>query len=163
MAFDTSMFDISDKSSRLSSLNSPRSRGSSRSSLPVELEDEPVLEFSSADMPSGSGLGGFGFAGGTSSVSKPATKAAGLMDFLEQETGIIQADFEFDGDGNLVDLPPPKERAIPAERGSAAGSMRLPSRPESDSGISAQVRAEHEGGRQGLQVRLIRTYKTLRN
>ena len=161
MAFDASMFDISDTSSRLSSLISPRSHGSSRSSLPVELEDEPVLEFSSADMPSGGGLGGFGFAGGTSSVSKPANESAGLMDFLDHESGIIQADFEFDGDGNLVDLPQPKVRATPAERGSVAGSMRLPSRLGSDSGISAQVRAEHEGGRQGLEVRLMRSHSIL--
>lgn len=146
MNLDLSMFDTSTNVSRRSSLMSPPSFLSSRSSQLVELVEEAALIFPSNDSPSNTGLGSFGLGGGTSSALRTRSKVGRLSVF--EDTGFIaDPGFEFDAEGNAVDLPPPADRASIAA--SATGPA---SRIESDSAVSAQVRLDHEVGLQGAQV-----------
>ena len=126
---------------------SPQSFLSSRSSHAANLRDEPVLVFPSTDTAPDGSLAGFGFAGDTSSALRTESKAGRISVF--EDTGLIEdPGFEFDAEGNIVDLPRVTDRESAL---ATAGAPR--SRVGSDSGISARVREEHEAGLQGVQVR----------
>lgn len=146
MNLDLSIFETSPDTSHRSSMMSPPSFLSSRSSQPREPTEEPALVFPSTDTPAGGDLGRIGFVGDTSSALKTGSKAGRTSVF--EDTGVIEdPGFEFDGEGNLVTLP------LPAERENVAASVTGPaSRLGSDSAISARVRQEHEAGLQGAQV-----------
>jgi hypothetical protein len=145
MNLDLSMFGISTGSSSGLGSITPPSCLSSRSSVAREPMTEPALVFPSVETPRGE-LGVFGFGGDTNSAFKTASRAGGVSVF--EDTGMIEdPGFEFDAEGNVVELPEAgvRENAVP----SAPGPV---SKLGSDSAISAQVRREHEAGLYGAQV-----------
>jgi hypothetical protein len=142
MNLDLSMFGISTGSSTGSGSMIPPSYLSSRSSVAREPIEEPALVFPSVDTPRGE-LGVFGFGGDTSLAFKTASRASGVSVF--EDTGMIEdPGFEFDAEGNVVELPEAGVR-----ENAAPGPV---SKLGSDSAISAQVRREHEAGLYGAQV-----------
>lgn len=144
MNLDLSMFGISTDISAWSGSVTP-SCLSSRSSVAPEPMEEPALVFPSVDTPRGE-LGVFGFGGDISSAFKTTSRAGGVSVF--EDTGMIEdPGFEFDAEGNVVELPEAgvRENAAPP----APGHI---SKLSSDSAISAQVRREHEAGLYGAQV-----------
>ena len=149
MNLDFSVFDISTDTSHQSSSMTPPSYLSNRSSEAREPVEEPALVFALADHPLGGDFVGFGE--DTSSALKPGSRAGGRSAF--EDTGVIEdPGFEFDAEGNLVEV-----RAA-AQRESVAPSATGPaSKLGSESAISAQVRQEHEAGLQGAQVCLTRS------
>ena len=145
MNLDLSMFGISTGSSSGLGSITPPSCLSSRSSVAREPMTEPALVFPSVETPRGE-LGEFGFGGDTNSAFKTASRAGGVSVF--EDTGMIEdPGFEFDAEGNVVELPEAggRENAVP----SAPGPV---SKLGSDSAISAQVQREHEAGLYGAQV-----------
>jgi hypothetical protein len=145
MNLDLSMFGISTgSSSGLGSTTTPSSP-SSRSSIAREPMKEPALVFPSFDTPTGA-RGVFGFGGGTSLAFKTASRADQMSVF--EDTGMIEdPGFEFDTEGNVVELP---EAGV---RGNNTPSAPRPvSKLGSDSAISAQVRLEHKAGLHRAQV-----------
>ena len=106
-----------------------------------------MLELPSNGTPSVVDVGAFDLGGGTSSAMKTASKTRRVSVF--EDSGLIEdAGFEFDAQGNMIDIPLMSERQV-----SVAASVPGPtSGVESDSGISARVRAEHVGGEHDLQV-----------
>jgi hypothetical protein len=145
MNLDLSMFGISTGSSTGSGSMTPPSFLSSHSSVAQEPMEGPALVFPSVDTPKGE-LGVFGFGGDISSAFKTASRAGGVSVF--EDTGMIEdPGFEFDAEGNVVELPEAgvRENAAP----SAPGPV---SKLGSDSAVSAQVRREHEAGLYGAQV-----------
>ncbi len=149
MHLNFSNFSFSPGTSRRSSLMSPPSFLSSRSSLPAETLEELALVLPSTNTPSvrDLGIGRLGFAGDTSSALKTGSRAGRVSVF--EDTGIIEdPGFEIDPEGNFVELLPAGQRESVAP--SAPGPA---SRLGSDSAISARVHQEHEIGLQGAQVR----------
>jgi hypothetical protein len=144
--FDLSAFDMPLQTSGRSSLMSPPSLVSSRSSQrwADEEEEEPALELPSGDDSLGGGLVGFdlGLGPGISSIGRTPGPSV-----LGEETGIVDVGWEFDEHGNMVEtVQAPKS---PAEAPSAED---IPgSRIGMDSGISARVRQEHAEGLQAAR------------
>ena len=140
--FDLSAFDIpSDRSSsRASSVLSPHTPGSSRTSLDaIELEEEAdmALDIPSLDTPSG--YGGFtpnlrlGSSVGIGSITKATPRPP-----YEESPIIDDPEFEIAEDGSLVAVERPQTGA--REHHTPAG------RATSESVISARVRDEHAVG-----------------
>ena len=134
MNFDLSPFDISTDTSRRSSLLSPPSLLSSRSSHVEEAAEEPGPVLPSAGTSSRSVPGGF--AGDTSS----AVKAGSRVDHpsIFEDTGLIEdPGFGFDEEGNMVMIPAATER--PEGEETAAPARGRESRIATDSGIGATL------------------------
>jgi hypothetical protein len=145
MNLDLSMFGLSTGSSSESGFTTPPYCLSSRSSVAREPMEEPALVLPSVDTPRGE-LGVFGFAGDTNLAFKTASRAGRVSVF--EDTGMIEdPGFEFDAEGNVVQLPKAEVRENVAP--SAPGPV---SKLSSDLAISAQVRREHEAGLYGAQV-----------
>jgi hypothetical protein len=145
--FDLSVFDIPLEASGSSSLMSPPSLMSSRSSQQAEDDDiEPALELPSGNTSIAAGLGGFelGMAAGLSSAARSESRAP-RPSVLEEETGIIDVGWEFDEHGNMIETAQaPKSTAVVVSADDVLGS-----RLGTDSAISARVQQEHA---EGLQV-----------
>jgi hypothetical protein len=145
MNLDLSMFGLSTGSSSGSGSTTPPYCLSSRSSVAREPMEELALVFPSVDTPRGE-LDAFGFTGDTSLAFKTASRAGRVSVF--EDTGMIEdPGFEFDAEGNVVQLPEVEGRENVAP--SAPGPV---SKLGSDLAISAQVRREHEAGLYGAQV-----------
>ena len=144
--FDLSAFDMPLQASGRSSIMSPPSLISSRSSQQVaeeEIED-PVLELSSGDTSLGAGLAGFdlGFGAGISSIGRiPGPSVLG------EETGIVDVGWEFDEHGNMIETAQAPKSPIlgPSARDAAA------SHGPTDSAINALVGQEHAEGLHAAQ------------
>ena len=149
--FDLSGFDMPLETSRHSSLMSPPSLVSSRSSQLGEEEneaEEPALELPSGDTSLGAGVGGFdlGLAASLSSVARNESRAP-VPSILEEETGILDVGWEFDEHGNMIETAyAPKSPAVVASGGDIPVT-----RVETDSAISARVRQEHAEGLQATE------------
>lgn len=153
--FDLSAFDQPLQTSGRSSLMSPPSLVSSRSSQQAAEEEveEPILELPSGDSSLGAGLAGFdlGFGAGISSIGRTPGPSV-----LGEETGIVDVGWEFDEHGNMIDTAqaPKSPTAAPSARDLAA------SRLQTDSAISASVRQEHaEGLHTAQQVSILRLWR----
>ena len=146
--FDLYAFDTPLQTSDPSSLMSPPSLVSSRSSQQAAEEglEEPALELPSGDTSIGAGLAGFdlGLGAGVSSLGRTPGPSV-----LGEESGIVDVGWEFDEHGNMVETArAPKSPTAPAPAEDVPGS-----RIGTDSAISAKVRQEHaEGLRAAQQV-----------
>jgi hypothetical protein len=145
MNLDLSMFGISTGSSSGPGSMTPPSCLSSRSSVAREPMEELALVFPSVDTPRDE-LGVLGFGGDTSSAFKTASRAGRVSVF--EDTGMIEdPGFEFDAEGNVVELleAEVRENVGPSTPGPV-------SKLGSDLAINARVRQEHEAGLYGAQV-----------
>ena len=144
--FDLSVFDIPSETSGRSSLMSPPSLMSSRSSQQADEDDiEPALAPPSGNTSLAAGFGGFeiGMAAGLSSAVRSENRAP-RPSILEDETGITDVGWEFDEHGNMIETAQaPKQTAV------VTSADVLGSRLGTDSAISTRVRQEHA---EGLQV-----------
>jgi meiotic recombination protein REC8, fungi type len=151
LSFDFSIFEIPLEGSGRSSLMSPPSLVSSRSSQQVEEDEEveePALQLPSGDTSLEVGFGGFGvaLATGLSSVGRSESRGPGAS-VLEDESGILDVGWEFDEHGNMIETAPfPK----PATIFPSADDIPV-SRIGTDSAVSARVRREHAEGLQAAQ------------
>lgn len=148
--FDLSGFDIPLVTSGRSSLMSPPSLMSSRSSQQAEEEgaEDPALELPSGDTSLAAGLGGFdvGLTAGLSSVRRSESRALGPSVF-EEETGILDVGWEFDEYGNMIETTQAAKPAVVR-----AGAEDVPvSRVGTESAIRARVRQEHAEGLQATE------------
>lgn len=145
--FDLSGFDLPLETSGRSSLMSPPSLVSSRSSQQTAEEDveEPALELPSGDQSLREGLGGFELGiGPLSSVGRTPGRSV-----LEEESGFVDTGWEFDEHGNMIETA---EAAKPPTAAPLAEDIPA-GRTGTDSVISARVRQEHaEGLRAARQV-----------
>lgn len=145
LSFDLSAFDTPLGTSGGSSLMSPPSLISSRSSQQAaerEVEDL-TLDLPSGNTSIGGGLGGFdiGLVPGIGSVGKSESGGPGPS-VLGDETGILDVGWEFDEQGNVIETTQAPERAgaVPS-----AGPARAPL-VGTNSEIAARVRQEHDEG-----------------
>jgi len=141
MCFDLSVFDLSTEMSLASGVQSPFNPASSQPSylLHIEGEDEPALVFPSADTPN-RGFGGFDIGGDFSSAMKTA-RNMGHVTVFEDSAINENPEFDFDMEGNILELP----AVGPGDIQSVAPSViEVGARLDSDSGISRRVRVEHE-------------------
>ena len=126
---------------RASSVLSSRSLASSQTSfgLGADQEEEAGIELPSLDTPGGFGGFDFPLGAGTSSAVKTGSRA-GAADVFEESAIVQDPGFVLADDGSIVAVPTDEARQ------SAARSVTGDGRAESESGISARVRAEHEAG-----------------
>jgi hypothetical protein len=142
--FDLSAFEIPLQSSGRSSLLSPPSLVSSRSSQQGEEQDveEPALELPSGDTSLGAAFGHFdlGLAAALGSVARSESRAG--LSVLEEETGIMDVGWEFDEYGNMVETvqAPKLATEVPSADDAIVGRIAT------DSALSASVRQEHAQG-----------------
>jgi hypothetical protein len=101
---DLSALDISTdvETSRSSSLLWSQSLQSSRSSRPSD--ERPGLNISLSEIASGGADGGFGFASDISTTIKKGAQSDLPSIFAEEGGVLLQPDFEFDGEGNIIEL-----------------------------------------------------------
>ena len=145
MNLDLSMFDISTDSWSGSGSVTPPSYLSRRSSVAQEPMEEPALVFPSIDTPRGE-LDMFGFGDDTSLALKTSIRADRVT--VIEDTGMIEdPGFEFDAEGNVVELP-----EVGARESATTSAPGPVSKLGNDSIINAQVRLEHEAGLYGAQV-----------
>lgn len=152
--FDFSAFNLPMEISGRSSLMSPPSLVSSRSSQQAAEEaEEPTLELPSGDTSFGAKAGGFdlGLMAGVRSVGRSASMVHGPSVF-EEETGILDVDWEFDEHGNMIETAQaPKPSPIVQAVGDVPASRMV-----TDSAINARVRQEHAEGLQATrQVKVL--------
>jgi len=147
MNFDLLAFDTHNGSSTRSSVMSPPSFRSSHSGIGTQPGDEPALILPPAGTPLDIQPVGFGFPGDTRSGLKSGNRPHLVSVF--EDTGIVENPlFEFDEEGNMVDLPPATEPISASP--SAIGPV---SRVGSELGLTDRVRREHEAGFQVANVR----------
>ena len=143
---DLSALDLStDGSSRRSSLLSPHSQQSSRSSNKDSDESLLGLIIPTSDTGDAGNIGGFALAGDDIGSARRGSRIGALLE--EEEGGLFpDVDFAFDEEGNVIEYGAEKHlnRAVPG--GPSA------TRPRSDSAASARVRQEHEEGFQAGQL-----------
>lgn len=145
--FDLSGFDMPLETSRHSSLMSPPSLISSRSSDLADEEHEskePALELPSGDISLGAHVGGFDLdlTAGLSSEGRSESRAT-IPSILEEDSGILNVGWEFDEHGNMIETADASKSAAVV----ASGGNIPVSRLGTDSAISARVRQEHVEGR----------------
>jgi hypothetical protein len=140
MCFDLSAFDLSTETSLASGILSPFNSALSQPSYPphIEGEDEPELVLPSADTPNG-GFGRFNV-GDFSSAMKTAGNM-GHVTVFEDSAINENPEFDFDMEGNILELPPVDPGDIQSVAPSEIG---VGARLDNDSGISGRLRVEHE-------------------
>ena len=141
---------VSGSSSR-SSLMSPSSLVSSQSSMAEESDDQMehiALELPSHDSSIGADYGGMQLAPSMSPGLSSGAVIPGHFLAMDEDSGIVDAGFEVDPDGNLVDFSepqgpdPPTTKAPETPLGAAAPWPAVSAASQSDIGVGAQASSE---------------------
>jgi len=146
MNIDLSIFNISDDTSGSSTVLSPRSAHSSRSSPPVEGDNSLLLDIPSLDTPGG--FGGFDLPQNAGTSSARGVSKYDNPPMFEESAIDNDPEFELEEDGSLRVVTDEELRLRSEIRSTAA----VGNKAGSESGITDRVAAEHEAGLRYDQV-----------
>ncbi len=140
---DLSALDLSTNGTSHGTSNlSQRSLQSSQSSHPGQESGLPGLVIPTSD--TGADIGGFVIPGDDDSSPLPGSRMGGAQLGGDEDGLLPDVDFEFDADGNLIELNA-EERARRQSAANVGGS-----RISRDSATTGRVRQEHEEGLQAM-------------